>query len=166
MEFRILGMLEVVEDGRPVQIGASKERALLAELILRANQIVSRGRLMEVVWPESPPATATATLNTYISHLRTALEPGRERGSSPRLLLTREPGYLLAVDPERVDAVRFERLAVKGSRSLAAGDAEAAALTLRAALSLWRGEALADFVYEPFARADASRLEELRLSTI
>ena len=166
LEFRILGVLEVVDNGRPVHIGASKERALLAELVLHPNQIVSRERLMEVVWGESAPATATATLNTYVCHLRAALEPGRERRSSPRLLLTREPGYLLAVDPERVDGVRFERLAAEGSRALSAGDPDAAAVTLRTALALWRGEALADFVYEPFARADAIRLEELRLTTI
>ncbi|MGH9230641.1 MAG: BTAD domain-containing putative transcriptional regulator [Acidimicrobiales bacterium] len=166
MEFRILGMLEVCDAGRPVEIGAAKERALLAELVLHANQIVSRDRLIEVVWGDTPPATAAATLNTYVSHLRSALEPGRAPRSRPGLLLTREPGYLLAVDPERVDALRFERLADEGRRELAAGDATTAAATLREGLGLWRGEALADFVYEPFAQAEATRLEELRLATL
>lgn len=166
MEFRILGMMEVCDAGRPVEIGAAKERALLAELVLHANQIVSRERLIDVVWGDNPPATAAATLNTYVSHLRSALEPGRAPRSQPNVVLTREPGYLLAVDPERVDALRFERLAGEGRRALAAGDAATAAATLREGLSLWRGEALADFVYEPFAQAEATRLEELRLATL
>ena len=166
MEFRILGMLEVLDTGVPVEIGAAKERALLAELVLHANQIVSRERLMEVVWGEKPPATAAATLNTYVSHLRSALEPGRAPRTQPALLLTRDPGYLLAVDPDCVDALRFERLAGDGRRALAAGDALTAATTLREGLGLWRGDALADFVYEPFAQAEATRLEELRLATL
>jgi predicted ATPase/DNA-binding SARP family transcriptional activator len=166
LDFRILGILEVCDGGRRVEIGAAKERALLAELILHANQIVSRERLVEVVWDDDPPASAAATLNTYVSHLRSALEPGREARTQPGLLLTRDPGYLLAVDPERVDALRFERLAGEGRRVLAAGDAATAAATLREGLGLWRGGALADFVYAPFAQAEAMRLEELRLSTL
>ena len=166
MDFRILGILEVADGGRPVEIGAAKERALLAELVLHANQIVSRERLVEVVWGDNPPATAAATLNTYVSHLRSALEPGRPARTQPDLLLTRDPGYLLAVDPERVDALRFERLAGEGRRALATGDAATAAATLREGLGLWRGGALADFVYESFAQAEAMRLEELRLSTL
>ena len=166
MDFRILGILEVCDGGRRVEIGAAKERALLAELVLHANQIVSRERLVEVVWGDNPPATAAATLNTYVSHLRSALEPGRAARTQPGLLLTRDPGYLLAVDPERVDALRFERLAGEGRRALTAGDAATAAATLREGLGLWRGGALADFVYEPFAQAEAMRLEELRLSTL
>ncbi|MGH9223111.1 MAG: AfsR/SARP family transcriptional regulator [Acidimicrobiales bacterium] len=166
MEFRILGILEVCDAGSPVEIGAAKERTLLAALVLHANQIVSRDRLVEVLWGDTPPATAATTLNTYVSHLRAALEPRRAPRTQPRLLLTRDPGYLLAVDPERVDAVRFERLASEGRRALAAGDAATAAATLREGLSLWRGRALADFVYEPFAQPEATRLEELRLATL
>ena len=166
MEFRILGILEVSDAGHPVEISAAKERAVLAELVLHANQIVSRERLVEVVWGDNPPATAAATLNTYVSHLRAALEPGRAPRTEPRLLLTRDPGYLLAVDPERVDALRFERLAGEGRRALTAGDAATAAARLREGLSLWRGGALADFVYEPFAQPEATRLEELRLATL
>lgn len=149
-----------------MEIGAAKERALLAELVLHANQIVSRERLMEVVWGDSPPATATTTLNTYVSHLRAALEPGRAPRTQARLLLTRDPGYLLAIDPELVDALRFERLAAEGGQALAAGDAETASASLREALALWRGTALADFVYESFAQPEATRLEELRLATV
>ncbi len=121
---------------------------------------------MEVVWGDNPPASAAATLNTYISHLRAALEPGRAPRAQSGVLLTREPGYLLAVDPERVDALRFERLTGEGRRALATGDAAKAASTLREGLNLWRGGALADFVYEPFAHAEATRLEELRLATL
>ena len=166
MEFRILGVLEVVDGGRPVEVGAAKLRALLAELVLHANQIVSRERLMEVVWGDTPPATGTTTLNTYVSHLRAALEPARAPRSPARVLLTRDPGYLLAIDPAQVDAMRFESLAAEGRRALSAGDAATAAVKLREGLGLWRGAALADFLYEAFAQPEATRLEELRLTSL
>ncbi|MGH9280661.1 MAG: BTAD domain-containing putative transcriptional regulator [Acidimicrobiales bacterium] len=166
MEFRVLGSLEVVDGGRRVDLGAPKERALLGELVLHANRVVSRDRLIEVVWGENPPATASETLNTYVSHVRAVLEPGRGRRQHARILLTRPPGYLLAVDDDDVDAARFERLVSEGRSARQSGDSASAATALTEALTLWRGRALADFTDEPWAQAEAARLDELRLTAI
>jgi len=100
-----------------------------------------------------------------VAHLRAALEPDRARRESGQVLVTREPGYLLAIEPEGIDAVRFERLAEQGRRELATAPGDAAR-TLRAALMLWRGDALADFTFEPFAQAEITRLTELRFSVL
>jgi DNA-binding SARP family transcriptional activator len=138
---------------------------LLAALVVRANEVVSTDRLFEILWGAQPPETAANTLQTYMSHLRAALEPARSRRGASRLLLTRDPGYLLAVEPDGIDAERFERLARQGQRELATAPADAAN-TLRKALSLWRGDALVDFTFEPFAQAPITRLNELRLSAL
>jgi DNA-binding SARP family transcriptional activator len=123
-------------------------------LALHPGTVVSADRLAEALWGEEPPVSTAATLQVYVSQLRKAL------GS--QTIQTRSRGYLLAVEPERVDAVRFERLVVEG-RSLAEGDPAAAVERLNQALSLWRGPALADFAFDDFARSDGARLEELRL---
>ncbi len=115
-------------------------------------------RIVDALWGESPPATATKTVQVYVSRLRKIL--GAEA------LVTRGGGYALVAGPDSVDADRFERLAGEGRELLAAGDAAGAAKRLREALDLWRGEALADFAYESFARSEASRLEELRLGAL
>ncbi len=166
VQFRILGPLEVISGREPVPLSAAKERSLLASLVLRANQVVSRDRLYEVLWGETPPATSAMTLNTYVSHLRSALEPDRARRGEARALLTRDPGYLLAVDPDDVDALRFERLVREGLQAVAAGDAAGGAANLETALGLWRGQVLADVFYEAFAQPDVARLEELRFLAI
>ena len=101
MEFRILGPLEVVDDGRPVSIRRGKEQALLAYLLLHANEVVSSGRLIDVLWDERPPPTASKILQNAVSHLRKQLGDGR--------LLTRDPGYLLRVEEGELDLQRFER---------------------------------------------------------
>ena len=161
----MLGPLEVIVDGRPVELPSGKVRLLLAALVVRANEVVSTDRLFEVLWGAEPPKTAANTLQTYVAHLRAALEPGRARREVGQVLVTREPGYLLAVEPNAIDATRFEHLAEQGRRELASSPATADS-TLRAALALWRGEALTDFTFEPFAQAPISRLTELRLSTL
>jgi len=161
----ILGPLEVVIDGRPVELPSAKARLLLAALVVRANEVVSTDRLFEVLWGAQPPASAANTIQTYVKHLRSALEPDRARRQVGRLLVTRPPGYMLSVEPDRIDAVRFEHLAEQGRRELAGAPATAAA-TLRSALALWRGDALTDFTFEPFAQADITRLTELRLSAL
>ena len=161
-EFRILGALEVIHAGGPLEIGAAKERSLLAQLVLRANQTVSRDRLIDVAWGENPPATARTTLNTYVCHLRAAFDSAAPGWG--QVLVTRSSGYALAIDNDQVDAARFERMVDEGRWALAAGDATAAASTLTRALQLWRGDALADFAFESWARPEAIRLEELRIS--
>jgi DNA-binding SARP family transcriptional activator len=164
LEFHVLGPMEVVDDGRGVQVVAGKERALLAQLALLANRVVSRDRLIQVAWGDDPPPTATATLNTYISHLRNALEPSRTRRTEGDVLLTRPPGYVLAVDDAMVDALRFERLVAKGRRALASGDPAGAGAALDESLRLWRGPALVDFATDLWARPEAARLEELHVA--
>jgi DNA-binding SARP family transcriptional activator len=163
VEIRVLGPLEVVVDGRPIELPSAKARLLLAALVVRANEVVSTERLFEVLWGAQPPESAANTLQTYVAHLRTGLEPDRARRKAGQVLVTRQPGYMLVIEPGAIDAVRFERLAEQGRRELATAPADAAR-TLRAALTLWRGEALSDFTYEPFTQADITRLTELRFA--
>jgi ABC-type transport system substrate-binding protein/DNA-binding SARP family transcriptional activator len=138
---------------------------VLALLLLHPNEVVSTDRLIDSLWGERPPPTAANMLQGYVSRLRKALEPGHARGEH-ELLLSQPPGYVLRIPPEAVDAGRFERLAAEGRGVLEEGDARAAAAVLRQALALWRGPALADLAYEPFARPETDRLEDLRLSTL
>ena len=145
-EFRLLGPLEAVVDGRPVQLAAAKPRALLALLLLNRNQVVSSERLIDELWADEPPATAMKTLQVYVSQLRKEL--GAER------LVTRPPGYLLHVREGELDLERFEQLAAEGRQRLASGDATGARGELREALNLWRGP----------PEGPAARLEDLRLS--
>ena len=156
MEFRLLGPVEALRDGRSVALGGAKPRALLALLLLHANEVVSRDRLIDALWPDRAPGTAAHSLDVQVSRLRKAFEP-------EALLLTRSGGYVLEVDGEQIDAHRFERLLEKGRKANAAGDPSGALGALEAALALWRGRALSDLAYEPFAHAEIERLEELRL---
>ncbi len=165
MEFRVLGPLEVDRGGEPLALGPAKQRALLAVLLVHANEVVSSDRLIEELWPE-PPETAANALQVYVHKLRKALDPGRPRGAPNQLLITRAPGYMLRVEPDELDADRFERLLDGGRAAAKVPDPATAAASLRQALDLWRGPALADFVYDPFAQAEIARLEELRLDAI
>lgn len=166
VEFKILGQLEVLSEGNRLDVGGPKQRAVLGLLVIEANRVVPIDRLVDQLWAGHPPARAIGTLQAYVSNLRRALEPRRPAGTPATVLVTYPPGYVLRVDPASVDAVRFEQLAEEGRRSLDGGDAEAGEDLLARALALWRGPALADFVYEPFAAAEAARLEELRLSAL
>jgi peptide/nickel transport system substrate-binding protein len=154
MEFGVLGPVEARLDGERLPIGGPKPRALLAMLLLRANEVVSRGRLVEGLWGDRPPASAEHGLDHYVSRLRSVL--GADR------IERRAPGYLLHVEPEKLDIVRFEQLLADGRARLAAGEPAAAVAGFDAALALWRGSALADVLDEPFATAEAGRLEERR----
>jgi DNA-binding SARP family transcriptional activator len=165
LDFRVLGPLQVAANGTFLPLGGTKQRAVLALLVLHANEVVSTDRLIDELWGDSPPKSATNMVQGYVSHLRDALEPGRARGEH-ELLVFQPPGYTLQIKPGRLDAGRFEELAAEGRRRLAEGDAAASAATLRAALALWRGPFLADLAYEPFVRADGDRLEEERLQAL
>ncbi len=154
LELRLLGPLDVLANGGPIGLGGAKPRALLAVLALEPGRVVSVDRLVEALWPGQPPDTAAHAVQVYVSQLRKAL--GAEK------LVTRTPGYVLELEPEHVDVHRFTRLADEGRAALGEGDAAAAAGALREALELWRGPALADFAYEPFAQTEIARLEELR----
>src|SRR5438132_1225507 len=127
-------------------------------LLLEANHAVSADRLIDALWGDHPPDTAKNTLQVYVSQLRKLLPEGA--------LETVSPGYRLAVAPEALDLSRFEELAQQGRAALGIGDAATAAQALGAALALWRGPALADLAWEPFAQAEAARLEELRLAAL
>ena len=156
MEFRLLGPVEVLRDGRPIALGGAKPRALLALLLLHANEVVSRDRLIDALWGDREPGTAAHSLDVQVSRLRKAFEPAEP-------LATRGGGYALKVAPEQIDAHRFQRLLDAGRAANAAGRPKEALEELEEALGLWRGNALADLGYEAFARPEIDRLEELRL---
>jgi predicted ATPase/DNA-binding SARP family transcriptional activator len=145
MEFRLLGPLEVVnDDGAQVALGGPRPRALLALLLLYPNEAVSTDRLIDGIWGESPPASAPNALQVHVHALRNAL--GGDR------IVTRPPGYLVRLEPDELDSHRFERYIDDGRPA--------------EALALWRGPALADLAYEPFAQAEAVRLEDARLGAL
>lgn len=158
MEFAILGPLEVRRDGRAAALGGPKQRALLAILLLHANEVVSRDRLIEGLWDERPPAAAQRSIDSYVSRLRTQL--GKDR------VMSRPPGYALRVEPGELDLERFELRVEAACTASSAGDPAGAVKGLAAALALWRGPALADLTFEPFARVEVERLEDRRLLAV
>jgi WD40 repeat protein/DNA-binding SARP family transcriptional activator len=166
-QFRILGPLEVLDsEARLIRLPGSKTKALLAELVINANHVVSTDRLIEALWGESPPETAAKTLQTYVVQLRKAVEPSRKPGTSGELVLTRESGYVLAVHPDQIDAVRFQNLIREGREALRESEPQRAAEVISEALALWRGPPLADVGTTSSAQPEAVRLEELRLAAL
>ncbi|WP_329429886.1 AAA family ATPase [Streptosporangium sp. NBC_01495] len=163
LTFRLFGPLEVADEaGHPLDLGTRKQRALVAMLALEPGRVVSLDRLIDELWAGEPPSGATRTLQAYIAHLRRVLEPGRRPRTPPRVLLTREPGYLLAVTPGQVDLARFAAGAEEGRRALARGDHGEARRVLEETLGLWRGEPLGEFAGQEFVRPAVARLRELR----
>ena len=152
MEFRVLGPLEVWRDGQPLPLRGAKQRALLAILLLHANQIVSTDRLIEDLWGDEPPDAGGTALRVRVSQLRKALGP------ASGMIVTQAPGYVLQLDDDQLDLRRFEGLVADSARE----DPDAAADNLRDALALWRGAPLQEFAYEDFAQPSIARLEELR----
>ncbi|HEU4422266.1 MAG TPA: BTAD domain-containing putative transcriptional regulator [Pilimelia sp.] len=164
MRLRVLGTLELFADGEAdagasaVPLRSPKLRRLLAALAVRTGSVVSVDRLADVVWGDEPPANAEAALHTLVFRLRAAL--GQDDGLA---VLTRAPGYVLDAGQARVDAAEFEELVVR-ARTRAPADPRHSAALLDEALALWRGPAYAEFADEDFARAEAGRLEELRVT--
>jgi len=154
MRFRVLGPLEVDAGGGPIPLGGPKQRAVLAHLLLRANELVPAETLVDELWGEEPPDKARNVIQTYVSHLRKAL--GRDRIES------HGPGYRLRVDPAELDATRFDEL-LRDAKKAFPVDPNIAVATLDDALALWRGPALADLSDQPSLLAQAARLDELRL---
>jgi YVTN family beta-propeller protein len=144
VDFLVLGSLEVRKEGRSLSLGGPKQRALLAMLLVNANEVVSRDRLVEGIWGEQPPLSPAQTLDTYVSRLRKLLGPDR--------IDRRSGGYVLRVEPGELDLDRFEQLVAKGE--------------LRESLAVWRGSAFADLLFEPFGNAESERLEERRLDVL
>lgn len=156
MEFRILGPLEVAHGAQVVAVPGRRQRALLALLLLSANEIVSSDRLIEELWGEQSPESGRAALKVRVSQLRKALGP------AGKLVQTRAPGYVLRIESDQLDLFRFERLV---GESEGAAPALAPSL-LREALAVWRGAPLADLAHEPFAQAAIRRLDDLRLAAL
>ena len=146
MEFRILGPLEVVEQGRALPLGGARQRTLLALLLTRANEVVSADRLIDELWGAQPPRTAANALQYHVSQLRKALAPHEA-------IVTQEPGYLIRVGPDELDLLRFELLVEEARQATP----ELAARLLREALDLWRGPPLADLAHESFAQTETLR---------
>lgn len=156
--YRLLGPLEITDGEVRIELATAKQKALLTILLLRANRVVPTDVLIEELWAGEPPASATTTLHGYVSGLRKAL--GRD------VLRTAAPGYVIDVAPDALDTSHFEELRAEGRTALAAEDWPSATKALRAALDLWRGPALSDVAAEPFARADAVRLDQARLAAL
>ena len=152
MNLQLLGPVEGRLEGRPLPLGATKQRAVLAMLALQANETVSVNRLVDGLWGDEPPATATKMVQLYVSQLRRLL------GDDDAEIVTHGRGYQLRVDPDAVDVARFESLVEEAGRHTGAPNDRA-----REALELWRGAPLANVAEEPFAAAEIRRLEELRL---
>ena len=161
MEFRILGPLEVLRDGTVVDLGHAKQRAVLGVLLLHRGDVVSTERLIDELWGESPPPTATKVVQVYVSRLRKALDD-----AAAARVCTQAPGYVFEPGPDVVDADRFESLVAEARRTRENDDVAEAAANYREALALWRGRALGDLTFESFAANEAERLNELRLEAL
>lgn len=162
MRIAILGPLQATTaDGRPVDVGGGRLRALLARLALDAGRVVTTDALIDAMWHE-PPAGSTNALQSLVSRLRRTLHAG---GADDGVIASHTAGYRLALSTDAIDAHRFERLASAGRAALRDGRAKEAIDQLTEALELWRGPALADLGEERFVATAASRLEQLRLST-
>jgi DNA-binding SARP family transcriptional activator len=158
MEFRLLGPIAAQNDDGPVALEAPKQRALLAVLLLNANEVLSRERLIDHLWGDEPPRSAVQSLQVYVHGLRQAL--GAER------IETHGTGYRLPLQRGELDVDRFERLLERGSDALASGVPDDAAEELGAALGLWRGSPLADLTGEPVAESERPRLDDRRLRAL
>jgi DNA-binding SARP family transcriptional activator len=169
MEIKVLGPLEAMESGSTIAPTAAKPRQILSLLALHAGQPVPVPVLIEELWGTAPPKSALTTLQTYILHLRRNIGAalGRERaGAAKEILITRHNGYLINLDPEAVDAKRYERFATAGRCAANAGDDRVASDLLRNALELWRGEALVDVHVGSRLGLEVAWLEESRLAVL
>jgi WD40 repeat protein/serine/threonine protein kinase/class 3 adenylate cyclase len=155
--FRLLGPLEVTDEGRPVPLGGPRQRLVLAHLLMAANRVVPMEELVDRVWGDDVPKAARATIQSYVSHLRSALGADRIEG--------RAPGYLLHAEPDELDMLRFERSLRRAHRQLPI-DPDEAARTFGEALELWQGSPLSDLADAPSLAGDIARLQELRLGAV
>jgi len=158
--FAVLGTFRVDRDGREADLGPRLQRALLAILVVEAGHVVPVDRLIDLLWRDEPPPAAIASVQAYISQLRRVLEPGRPARAPAQVLVTQDPGYVLRVADDQVDALRFQALARKAHNDLAGGRPAAAAAGLEEALALWRGDPLGEFAGEPWAVPVVARLTE------
>lgn len=162
MEFRLLGKLEALADGQQAPLGPRKRRAILAVLLLHANEVMPAERLVELVWGNDSPRTAIHAVHNHVSQLRKVLV---EAVDGP-VIETVSPGYVLRAESASIDAARFELLVAEGRRAISDGDRRRGRESLQTALDMWRGEPLADFPYADFAQAERRRLGEIRLTAL
>ena len=161
VRYRILGPLEIKKNGQWVPIAAARLRSLLAILLVNANRVVAVERLLDELWGAQPPRTHAKPLQMYVSRVRRELDD-----HDGERLVTRPPGYLLAVEPSDLDALQFEALASEGTHALGDGDADGAVVALEKALRLWRGDVLADVPASPAIASSVVRLAEGRLVAV
>uniref|UniRef100_A0AAU2V6H1 NB-ARC domain-containing protein n=1 Tax=Streptomyces sp. NBC_00003 TaxID=2903608 RepID=A0AAU2V6H1_9ACTN len=163
LRFRMLGPVEGDLDGRPLRLGPPQQRALLAVLLLREGRPVSMPELLDAIWGERLPPRGVGTLRTYVSRLRTLLEPSRPARTPARLLVSADDGYALRVPSAALDTAVFEARLAEAARLRGAGDTAAAHRELTGALALWGGSPLAGLP-GPHAERQRDRLTELWLS--
>jgi DNA-binding SARP family transcriptional activator len=147
-------------DGRPVAAPGGRQRSLLVLLALRAPELMSADAMVDALWPGTDRERGLRSLQVTVSRLRDRL------GQAGSLLETAQAGYRLRLEPDALDAQRFERLVAEGTRARAAGEPHAARGLLEQALALWRGPPLTDVGFESFAQVEIARLEELRLAAV
>jgi predicted ATPase/DNA-binding SARP family transcriptional activator len=160
LHFDVLGAFRVRRDGQELDLGPRLQRRLLAILVADSGHVVSLNRLIDLLWPDKPPAAAVASVQAYISQLRRILEPGRPARTPAQVLVSQDSGYLLQAEEDRVDALRFQGLARQAHGYLEGGQSGAAVACLADALALWRGDPLAEFAAETWAVPVAARLTE------
>jgi DNA-binding SARP family transcriptional activator len=161
----VLGPVEVRRNGEPVDLGGPQQRAVVAHLALEAGRVVSVERLIDRLWGDRPPRTPLGTLQSYVSRLRRVLEPAREAGGAPSVLVSEAPGYVLRVDPSAVDVHRFTALVADARGAAAASPARAVAL-FDEALEVWRGPAFAGVGPDDQVRPIVVRLDEERAAAV
>jgi DNA-binding SARP family transcriptional activator len=160
LHFGLLGAFRVDRDGREVYLGPRLQRTLLAILVVDAGHVVPVDRLIDLLWRDEPPAAAIASVQAYVSQLRRVLEPDRPARAPARVLVTQDPGYVLRIADDQVDALRFQALVRRAHNNLAGGQPAAAATRLEDAFALWHGDPLAEFADEPWAVPAVARLTE------
>jgi DNA-binding SARP family transcriptional activator/class 3 adenylate cyclase/tetratricopeptide (TPR) repeat protein len=164
IEFLVLGPLEARRDGTPLKLGSIKHRMLLAKLLLHANQVISTDELIDTVWGERPPATVRQSLQNHVAALRRVIEQAGTPPGQPRTLRTRDPGYMLQVDPDQIDLHRFRRIVNQGRTALEGNQPWTATKLLREAMALWRGPVLADVVAAGASWPELAGIDELEIS--
>ncbi|MDQ3964516.1 MAG: ABC transporter substrate-binding protein [Actinomycetota bacterium] len=159
IKFRILGSLEAVRDDKPIRLGGRKQRTLLAYLVLHANEVVTNSQLVDALWGDDPPNTATQTIHVYVSQVRKTLDNG---DGSDAPLATEGAGYVLRIAPADIDLAGFQAAVKEGKAAAEKGAVEEAVALLRIAMGMWRGPALGDLAGEAALQAEATRLDEMR----
>jgi DNA-binding SARP family transcriptional activator len=166
VDIHLLGPFEVANRDRALPLGGRRQRAVLALLAIHAGEVLSTHRIADDIWAGDPPPSAVQTVHTYISRLRSVLRASCVDPSVNEIITSCESGYVLRAQQDWIDAIRFEQAVAEASTAFGTHRLELATERIQKALSIWRGVALADFVYEPFAAGESQRLGERKLEAI